>query len=219
MTDSSKTDVQMRFRNLHAAKAKATNVLGMLLLTVLAVSGLRAVAQLPGITMTNSGTLTIPSGAYGSVAVTLTPVAGYSGIVVVTCTNLPQYSYCQYPNLNQQVSVPGSAATVNITVETSQVNNYQAKSLPQRSGLSSIAAAALLAPAGLLLFAFRRKSLKSINAIRAVLGVFVLASIAGLSGCGSTKPAATAPGTYIIPITASANSVVISSTSLKLVVQ
>jgi len=211
----------MTFRNLCASKAKTVRVLGTLLLAVLAVSGLGAVAQLPGLTMTNSGPLTLPSGAFGSVTVTLTPVAGFSGSVLVAC-NIPsnaQYTYCQYPNLNQKVAVNGAATTVNITVETSQVNDYETKFVPQRHGLGSIAAASLLAPAGLLFFAFRRKSLKSMGAMRAVLGVVVLASIAGLSGCGSTKPLTTPPGTYTISITAAASGIPTASTPLTLIVQ
>lgn len=206
-------------RKIQNAKVQSFKVFGILLLAVLAASGLRGAAQLPGLTMTNSGPLTLASGAYGSVTVTLTPVAGYSATVVVTCTNLPVNSQCIYPNLNQQINVPGAAATMNITVNTSLVYKYETKSVPQHRGIGSIAAAALLAPAGLLLFAFRRKSLKGLGAMRSVLGLVVLASIAGLSGCGSTKPATTPAGTYPIVITAGYNSIPIASTTLTLVVQ
>jgi hypothetical protein len=208
--------VRMSFRNLLSAKAQGVKVFGTLLLALLAVGGVRSTAQLPGITLSTNGPLTLASGTFGSFTVTLTPVAGYSGLLVVTCTNLPAYAYCQYPNLNQEITVSGAPATMNITMETSQVNNYQSKSVAPHGTSGGVVAAAMLAPAALLLLAFRRKSLKGLGAIRAMLGVVLLASIAGLSGCASTKPSITPVGTYTIPITARSNGTVIASTSLTL---
>jgi hypothetical protein len=186
-----------------------------LLAVLMAVCGVRASAQ---VTMTNAGPLTLKSGTYGSVNVVLTPTSSFSGNVFLFCntTSVP-YAYCIFPNLNNAVAVSGSAVTVSVTVNTSQVNQYEARNAVKRSAPG--VALCMLLPAGFALFLARKRRMRGMGALHMMAGLMVLGAIAGLSGCASTKPNNTPVGTYTMPITGSFNSGLGSvSTTLTLVV-
>ncbi len=191
------------------------NLIGLLAL-ILAVGGMRASAQ---VVLTNAGPLTLQSGTYGSVNVVVTPPTAFTGTIFITCntTSIP-YAYCIFPNLSNAVALSGSPVTFSLTVNTSQVNQYQAKNAVKRS--APAVALCMLLPAGFALLLARKRRMRGLAALQMMGGMVILGAIAGLSGCASTKPNNTPAGTYSMPITGSYNNGTgtVTPTTLKLIV-
>jgi hypothetical protein len=203
---------------LSARRGRTRSVFSLvgLLALILAVSGVHASAQ---VVLSNAGPLTLKSGTYGSVNVTVTPPTAFTGTIFITCntTSIP-YAYCIFPNLSNAVAVGGSPVTFSLTVNTSQVNQYQAKNAVKRS--APAVALCMLLPAGFALFLARKRRIRGLAALQMMAGLVVLGAIAGLSGCASTKPNNTPTGTYTLPITGSYNNGtgIVTPTTLSLIV-
>ena len=188
------SDRLRRFILPRGARLPLRKFFPLALLTLVAVLSLKASAQLPGFTMTNSGPLTLASQQYGTVTVTITPVGGYSGQVDLSCGGLPVYASCNFPNSTATINLSGGAVAESLVINTSQINNYQAKS--QHKGLSRIALGTLFAPAAFLMFFVRKRGMKFAAVTRLLLLMLALYPLAGLAGCAAVKPNATPPGTY-----------------------
>ena len=167
----------------------------LFLLLVVACAGVRAQAQTPGFTITNTGPLKLASGTFGPTSITITPTNGYTGFVNVLCANMPEYAYCKFPNLNQSFSLANGPITINLDINTNQVDQYQQSRLAPLTGHSGrmVLAAMLLPGLGLLAFSRRRRSLQ-----RIAMGLIAFCGVLSISGCGSTLPKTTPPGNYTI---------------------
>jgi hypothetical protein len=176
----------------------------LVVVTLLAVCGWRASAQLPTYTVSVKSPLSVPTSQYGSVTATVTPTGGFTGNVLMSCQNLPAYASCKFPSLDPTVTVNSGAASITFTLNTSAVDQYNAKKMQQRSGMQGVALCMLVPAACLLLF--RRRLPGNVAALRGALAaILVFGCMAGLSGCASVKPASTPPGTYNVIVNASYN--------------
>jgi hypothetical protein len=163
--------------------------------------------------LSNNGPLKIPSNQYAPVTVTVTPGnLGFAGSVVLSCTNMPVDSSCKFPNLNQILGVNNAATSITFLINTSLVDDYESKAVPQHSAAGRIAICSLFAPALGLLFFARRKGARQLGAARLMMFVLALIPLSGLAGCAAVHPAATPPGTYSVIITGSAGSQVQATT-------
>jgi hypothetical protein len=193
----------MSYLPIHAyrpRRATLSRIAGALLV---ALSALTASAQLPSFTLSNNGPIKIASNHYGPVTVTVTPVGGFSGTVLLTCNNMPVHASCKFPNLDQVVPVSGGPASLTFTINTTEVDQYNAKLAPVKLGKRQIALATLFAPALCLLFFARRKSARS-GLTRLMLFVLALLPLSALAGCAAVYPPSTPPGSYSVIINGNA---------------
>lgn len=182
--------------NLSSGPRSRPLLVKLFLLLVVACAGVRAEAQTPSFTITNTGPLKLASGTFGPTSLTITPTNGYTGFVNVLCSNLPEYAYCKFPDLNQSFSLANGPITVTFDVNTSQVDDYQARLTPLSNHTGQIALASMLLPGvGLLVFGRRRRSLQ-----RIAMGLIGFCAVLSISACGSTLPKTTPPGSYTIQL-------------------
>jgi hypothetical protein len=150
----------------------------------------------PTFSIATAGPLTLETQHHGSVTVTVTPRNGFSGNVTLACGSVPQYVTCEWGSLSTnsaQVQVSGSAATVQLEIDTSAVLGYESSNLPFDQPRTYGQGIAALAALGLLLF-------RRWHRLRIVLCGLVLCVAASLSGCSTRFPPSAAPGTYNLPI-------------------
>jgi hypothetical protein len=151
------------------------------------------------------------TGGGAAISVTASAVAGFSGAVDFSCSNLPQYSACSF-NPAYALITPTAPSTVAFTVVINQppvIAVPGAAGLALRSGRGSfrVMGATVCLLLSTLLFAWvsprRRKVLGRWSATASVMlvAVFGLALI-GLSGCGSNSAASylTPKGTTTITL-------------------
>jgi hypothetical protein len=215
MTDTPTYDLIPRSqRALRKTRSLALGF-GLMLTVLFAVGGQRASAQM--FNLTTNAPITIPSGHFGTLTATVTPVSSISGTVNLYCSNLPANAFCVFPNSDAALTVNNAPATINITINTSAVNQYEGKKTFGHHGAASVALCSLLAPAALLFFAFRKRKSAMKAAMGVTLSLLGLVSMVGLGGCASTKPANVAPGTYTVVLHAS-YSTIATSTNFTLIV-
>ncbi len=168
---------------------------------------IKALPQDFTITLANS-TVTIQTQHHLTTTVTLTSLSGFTDSLALTCANLPTYVTCK-PTPNPAPLTANGTTTVSLYLDTDSVLGYARLNAPppdSNTPASPINLALLLSPFTLIAaFAARRHS-------RLRLLVLVLAAIpisVVLTGCGylvypyAVPPSAT-PGTYTIPIIATA---------------
>lgn len=132
----------------------------------------------PGFALsTNPSSLTIPSTAtFGIVQLTVQPVGGFTGAVVLSCSGLPTGASCAFSNSPVNLTNYNQPQTVTVTISTGQVAALRHRSNP-------LVPEATLALA-LCFFGFRRR--RGIQLLMlAAIGVLGLSM---LSGCGSSGP-------------------------------
>jgi hypothetical protein len=174
---------------------------GLVLMFLFAFCSLGASAQNPTFTLTTNGPISVQAGHYGPFTVTATPTNGnVTGTMSLTCENLPLYSSCEFPGANSGVTMNNAPASDTISFNTSQVYNYETKSTPLHSTLGRVALCSLFAPAIGLLLLGRRRGVVGAGVLRVMLCLMVLCPLAGLAGCGNTKPLSTPTGSYTITI-------------------
>jgi hypothetical protein len=148
-----------------------------------------------------SGTsATVPAGQPASYALSMTPVAGYSGTVTLSCAGLPTNAACSFTPSSLALA-GGKAATFTVTIatETTQSSGqWQAF-----AGGSALGGLLVLLPLPLCRQRRNRASWLSL--------VLLLSAGIGFSGCGggggspnpvTPAPAMVAPGTYTIQLVA-----------------
>lgn len=140
--------------------------------------------------------------------VTLTPIGGFPGTVLLGCSSLPQHTQCSYnPSTSKPLS--GGPQTVRLTVDTSdlldyghQVGKEGAPNFRQGKG-RSIMFASLLLPMLLYGVGGGASTVKR-NSWRRLMLLLLLASIGiSLSACSGKLPGSTSPGNYMITVVAS----------------
>lgn len=153
---------------------------------------------------TSRSSLSLPSGDWSIMTVTVTPVGGFKGSVALSCDGVPDHAQCVFPGV-ASVSLAEGAKTVQLAINTSDVYGYGHRisrmTMPPRSGDRSggFLAVLLLPTFGFLGLAGRkRKSLGSLKRLGLALGI--LAVMAGMQACSGMFPAKTAPGTYNLTV-------------------
>jgi hypothetical protein len=162
-----------------------------------------------------TSTLTLSSGQTGTIQYAVTSIAGYSGLIGLTCTGLPANSSCSFNPNNVALNPYSTAIGANpeplpitaliVTGQTPTIPQPPISAelqLPGMSGRMPISLALLaLAPLGLL---FRRRSSrrfrKAVNL--ALMLVLLGAAATAFSGCGSNLVGITPKGQYNVTVTA-----------------
>ncbi len=131
---------------------------------------------------------------------TIGSVRGFADDFKLGCLGLPFAATCTF-SVDQASLAAGGSQTVQITVDTgSPLTAGPLAHLERRPGDTLLALCWL--PAGALLLLFRRRL--SLPAMRLLLALCLLGTMAGLSGCGALTVNGTPPGTYHFQITAAA---------------
>jgi hypothetical protein len=156
----------------------------------------------------SSTSLTLPSGDYEVLSVTVTPSGGFADAVTLGCNSVPDHAQCVFsPQTTQALS--GGAQTVKLTLNTSDVLDYGNKvgsvGRPhfgfEKPGTPLLAG--ILFPfvtfCSLIGCLFRRSN---VRLQRLLLLVAVAALNLTLQACSGQLPRKTPPGTYTITVTA-----------------
>lgn len=151
----------------------------------------------------SSATLTIPSGDYSNITITVSPVGGFAGSVSLSCEGVPDHTQCIFPQ-GDSASLSNGAKTVTLSINTSDVYGYGNQ--VSRSGRLPIGGsggaplAALLLPAlGLLGLAGRKRDIPRCLHMTC-LGIGVVTGMLCLQSCSGKLPGKTAPGTYAVSV-------------------
>ncbi len=165
--------------------------------TVVAVGAADATTAPPGFTVTGSSTtVTVKAGSYGTTALTVTSVSGYTGSIEFSCSNLPAQVTCAFTPTQQTLTANGSfSSTLQITT---QGTSGPLGALQRGAGGMALA---LIFPGALLLVGFAGRRRKLCRGAQ-MLGLMLLLTGGGigLSGCSQRyyylhHPPLTAPGT------------------------
>jgi Bacterial Ig-like domain (group 3) len=155
-------------------------------------------------------TLTIQTGHHKTETVSLTSIGGLTATFSHSCGALPVYVSCLWAQASVTLPANGTVST-SLDIDTDQLPGFLSSNTrpTQNPGAPFMARTmrlewaaktlAFLLPLSLLGIKRRRK-------LSSLLSLLLLAALATtLTACGADKyPASTPPGTYIIPITASA---------------
>ena len=148
-----------------------------------------------------SNTLTVASGASGTVNVTITPTGGFTGDIALSCSNLPAYASCSFSPDSLQADGSNGSLTSVLTISTNA-------SLIASNGRSKVplvfACWSATGLFGLLLFPAVKRGGKRLSPIAGA--VLLLALLIVLPGCGAirhtTSAQQTPPGTYSVTLNA-----------------
>jgi hypothetical protein len=148
----------------------------------------------PGFALsTNPSSLTIPSTAsFGVLQLTLQPVGGFTGAVMLSCTGLPPGAACGFSNSPVNLTNYNQPQTVTVTISTGQTAMLRYRSNPLVPGATLALAICFLG------FRKRRGIQILLLAVLSVLGASMV------SGCGSSGPGTS---TSTVTVTATAGSV------------
>ncbi len=165
-----------------------------------------------GVTLTSPGSspgvfsLSIPSGGYEVLSLTVTPFGGFTDPVKFGCNSVPDHTQCVF---SQQTTQPLSDGTqsVQFTINTSDVLGYGQKvgelRLPpigQKS--AALLLATVLWPLGILcglLGGLFRRSYRRLGRLLMLLAVVGIGL--SLEACSGKLPGETPPGSYTIVLT------------------
>ena len=158
------------------------------------------------ITLANPS-ITIRTQHHTTTVVTLTSLNGFADALAISCGNLPQYLTCR-PTSGSAVLAANGSTQVSLYLDTDSVLGYAHNSVSPLPGRLQprIVCALLFAP--LALFGCTRGGNRGKLGIRLVVLVLALFPLSlALVGCGeiiipAEIPPSVAPGTYVIPITA-----------------
>ncbi len=153
---------------------------------------------------TSRSSLTLPSGDWSILTITVTPVGGFKGSVELSCDGVPEHTQCVFPD-GASVSLADGAKTVQLAINTSDVYGYGHRisrlTMPPGSGNRSggFLAVLLLPTFGFLgLAGKKRKALGSLKRLGLALGILMV--MFGMQACSGMFPAKTAPGTYKLTV-------------------
>jgi pectin methylesterase-like acyl-CoA thioesterase len=151
-------------------------------------------------------TLTIKSGASGTLALTLTPTGNFQAAATFACSGLPTAATCAFSPSTVNFSGNNAAVTTQLTLATN-VHTSSLEPFDRRE--SGPRLAGLIFLPGLLfagVFAMRRKYLtKRLGGL--LMALLVMSGLMAAAGCGgsSTPSSSTTPaGTYSVVVTANA---------------
>jgi hypothetical protein len=156
-------------------------------------------------------TLTIAVGASGKTTLSITPTGGYSGMVSLSCLNLPANATCAFAQNQLTLSGNNQSVSTDLTINTTmpqlakRVPAQAPNQVPQGPFTPAVFALVFWCPGGLTglaIFARRRKLVKTQRLWHLCLLVAgALALAAGLSGCGMSGIVAnTTPTTSTVTV-------------------
>ena len=149
--------------------------------------------------------LSLPSGDWSTLTLTVTPVGGFDGAVALACEHMPAYSECRIDGGNT-VSLAKGARQVTMTVSTSGVYRFGKHiSKVEPTGSPTRGSEALLAVCLLPAFGLWRRRGRG-TPFGLLLIIAVATSLLSLQGCSGKYPESAAPGTYSLLITGTASS-------------
>jgi hypothetical protein len=134
--------------------------------------------------------VTVPSGDYTVMSLSVSPIGGYKGTVALSCSGVPVNAQCVFQP-GATVSLANGAMTETLVFNTSQLfeSGTQVGRLAGRSGpMLAVVFFPMLA-----LLGRRRWKLLSLIAVVALFGV---------AGCSGKLPGSTPRGTYSVTVTA-----------------
>lgn len=146
-----------------------------------------------------SGTLTVASGASGTVDLTISPTGGFTGAITLSCANLPTYASCSFSPVTLHADGSNSSLPSVLTLST----NQSVVALNSRHSLPLLLACNGTALFGMLLIpaTWRRR-----NRLWPIAAALLVGFLLILPGCGSnphsTPAQNTAPGTYSVTVNA-----------------
>lgn len=154
----------------------------------------------------STNSLTLPSGDWSVLKVTVTPVGGFHGSVTLGCDGSPDHTQCIFRGGNV-ISLADGAKTVDLTLNTSDVLGYghQVSELKPSSGALERSAnlAAVFLPSLFGLIGLAGGVGRNSRSVRRVLiALCFFSSILMLQACSGKLPGETAPGAYALQIRA-----------------
>jgi hypothetical protein len=154
-------------------------------------------------------TLTLQTGHHRALTVTLTSIGGLTAAFTPSCGALPEFASCLWGQTSITLPANGTVST-SLTVDTNQLPGFIASNLrpTPNPGAPFMARSMRHGWAATAAFTLLPFTLLGIKRRRNLIPLLILAALATtLTACGANKyPYSTAPGTYTIPITATANS-------------
>jgi hypothetical protein len=152
------------------------------------------------------GSLSLAAGQTGHINLTVTPVGGFTGTVVLGCTGLPNWVSCQSSPQVVQADGSNTPITATLTIvslgpNTGTVNNVSKNDGSPLGGGSGPTMASIFFLPGLLLGGFVAWERKKLNANWKCMLMLVLlvSTMSGMVGCGFSRP--NAPnGSYTVTI-------------------
>ncbi len=168
--------------------------------------------------------LTLARGASGTTTLTLTPSNGFSGTATAACGALSAHLACSFSNTSFTfTSDTAGAQTATITIATNATARLRSPAGlrprqptgPTTPEIVLATLSAMLLPSLGIGFLRRRASLQhlaTLRLLRVMVAAVLLAGVATLSGCGSSSSNDATSGTYMIPITVTANSTTTTQT-------
>jgi hypothetical protein len=160
----------------------------------------------------NPTTLTVTHGQSGTVAITATPVGGFSQSIALACSGLPLYTTCTFNPATITPAAGNSPATSTLTIATN-VGVASNDSRPYgRPADGRIWSAGLMLGLGFL--ATRKMRRRLVGATRTgvlllifgLLGVMVATQLSGCGGGGASSTKQTPAGSSTITVTATSGS-------------
>ncbi len=149
--------------------------------------------------------LSLPSGDWSVLTVTVTPIGGFKGSVALGCDEEPDHTQCIFRDGNT-ISLASGPKTVSLTVNTSDVYGYgdrvgqsASPSLGERPSRRVLST--LFLPVLSFLGLFRRDPLKSGRLRKIGLFMCMLATMLTIQACSGKLPGETVPGTYNLRVT------------------
>lgn len=156
----------------------------------------------------SKNSLTLPSGDYQNLTVTVTPSGGFPDAVKLACSSVPEHAQCVFKPATTKPLCDG-VQTIQLTVNTSDVLGYGNRvgrlgspNLGATKGYSPLFAG-ILFPFGTFcgfLGYFSRRSSTLLHRLLLWIGVAALGL--GLQACNGRLPGETPPGAYTITVTA-----------------
>ena len=155
----------------------------------------------PGYTLTpDPASLTVKLGQVATSTISIAPVGGYQGQVTIACGGTPQIATCSLAPAT--VVLPGDdlPQTVQFTVKTTVISGATTGGHP-----TSAAAVALFSPFGLVALGIvTRRRRTQVSTSKRFPGLFAVALLVVLAGCGTARPGPFGHWTIVMTATSSA---------------
>jgi uncharacterized repeat protein (TIGR03803 family) len=164
----------------------------------------------------NPGTLTLSPGASGTLTLTLTPTAGYTGMVALSCGSLPAHVSCTFSPQSLTIAAGMTSVTDTLTIRTSDAATALL-SQPERHSDRSILLGIGIFPTILIFGATWRRQKRALSSL-SVLCLLCL-SLGILSGCGSSSGGIAKAGTYTVQVSIQVANGQVQTVPLSLIVQ
>ena len=165
-----------------------------------------------------ASTATVTHGQSTSpITVTLTPVAGFSGTVNLSCSGLPAQANCVFTP--PQLAISGSAQTSQLVISTTAMS---AALPPDSKGIGLVYGMLLVPGLALIGAGFDQKRSRKKKLLGVLLACMLFAGMLLMPACGgggSSSGSGTPPGTYNVTVKGSGTGIPsVNGTPLKLVV-